>query len=63
MVIKLRSVIFIYLIILILIFFWKPEIFKFNDENKNRKILYLSFLVMIIAVISFYIKILLEWFN
>lgn len=63
MVIKLRSVIFIYLIILILLFFWKPEIFKFNTENKNKKILYLSFLIMIIAVISFYIKILLEWFN
>ena len=63
MVINLRSVIFIYLIILILLFFWKPEIFKFNTETKNRKILYLSFLITIIAVISFYIKVILEWFN
>jgi hypothetical protein len=59
---NLKYTILIYLILLIFIFFWKPEIFKLNIENKNRKILYLVFLIIIIAIISFYAKILSEWF-
>jgi len=59
---NLKYTILIYLVLLIFIFFWKPEIFKLNIENKKRKILYLVFLIIIIAIISFYAKILSEWF-
>ena len=59
---NLKYTILIYLILLIFIFFWKPEIFKLNIENKKRKILYLVFLIIIVAIISFYAKILSEWF-
>lgn len=59
---NLKYTILIYLLLLIFIFFWKPEIFKLNIENKKRKILYLVFLIIIVAIISFYAKILSEWF-
>lgn len=59
---NLKYTILIYLLLLIFIFFWKPEIFKINIENKKRKMLYLVFLIIIVAIISFYTKILSEWF-
>ena len=59
---NLKYTILIYLVLLIFIFFWKPEIFKLNIENKKRKMLYLVFLIIIVAIISFYTKILSEWF-
>jgi uncharacterized membrane protein YwzB len=59
---NLKYTILIYLVLLIFIFFWKPEIFKLDNENKKRKMLYLVFLIIIIAIISFYTKILSEWF-
>ena len=59
---NLKYTILIYLLLLIFIFFWKPEIFKLDNENKKRKMLYLVFLIIIIAIISFYTKILSEWF-
>jgi uncharacterized membrane protein len=58
---NLKYTILIYLVLLIFIFLWKPEIFKLNNENKKRKILYLMFLIIIVAIISFYAKILSEW--
>jgi hypothetical protein len=58
-----KYTIFIYFIILFLIFLWKPNIFILNTEDKKRKILYLTSLIIIIAIISFYFKVLFEWFN
>jgi len=58
----LKYTIFIYLILILFIYFWKPDIFNLNIEDKKRKLLYLIFLIIIIAIISFYLKILSEWF-
>ncbi len=59
---NLKYTILIYLLLLIFIFFWKPEIFKLNIENKKRKMLLLVFLIIIVALVAFYTKILSEWF-
>ena len=59
---NLKYTIFLYLILILFIFFWKPQIFLLNVEDKKRKILYLIFLIIIISIISFYVKVLTEWF-
>lgn len=59
---NLKYTIFMYLIILFFLFMWKPNLFIINVENKKRKLLYLMFLIVIIAIISFYFKVLMEWF-
>jgi hypothetical protein len=59
---NLKYTIFMYLIILFFLFMWKPNLFMINVENKKRKLLYLMFLIVIIAIISFYFKVLMEWF-
>jgi Kef-type K+ transport system membrane component KefB len=60
---NLKYVIFLYLILIVLLYLLKPNIFKFSDdENKKKKILYLIFLMIILAIISFYVKVLFEWF-
>ena len=52
-----------YIFILILLYIWKPNIFDLNDEkNRKKKVLYLFSLIIIIAIISFYIKVLIDWF-
>jgi hypothetical protein len=58
----LKYIIFFYIILLIIIYIIKPNIFTLNVEDKKRKTLYLIFLVIIIAIISFYLKVLYEWF-
>ena len=52
--------IFFYLIILLLLYLWKPTIFNLNTENKRRKYILLLSLVIIIAIICMYIKIFFE---
>lgn len=52
--------IFFYLIILLLLYLWKPSIFNLNTENKRRKYILLLSLVIIIAIICMYIKIFFE---
>ena len=59
---NLKYTIFLYLILVILLFLWKPNVFALNVEDKKRKILYLISLIIIISIISFYLKILMEWF-
>lgn len=59
---NLKYVFFIYLIFILLIYLIKPTILNLNVDDKKRKILYLMSLIIIIAIISFYIKILVEWF-
>lgn len=59
---NLKYIIFLYLIFIFLIFFWKPQIFSLNVDNKKQKTLYLIFLIVILAIISFYVKVLMEWF-
>ena len=58
----LKYTIFIYIILMILIFLWKPQIFDLNTDNKKKKTLYLIFLIVIVAIISFYCKVLYESF-
>jgi|LakMenE18May11ns_1017448.scaffolds.fasta_scaffold9288326_2 uncharacterized membrane protein len=52
--------IFFYLIILLLLYLWKPSLFELNTENKRRKYILLLSLVIIIAIICMYIKIFFE---
>jgi hypothetical protein len=53
------SIVF-YLIILLLIYLWKPQIFNLNTENKRRKYILLLSLIIIVAIICMYIKIFFE---
>lgn len=59
---NLKYILLIYILLLIFIYFWKPNIFNLDKENKKKKIIYLFFLVIIIAIISFYMKVLSELF-
>lgn len=59
---NLTYIILLYFIIIILLYNWKPQIFSLNVEDKKRKTLYLLFLIIIISIIVFYLKILTEWF-
>ena len=59
---NLKYTIFLYFIIIILIFIFKPRIFTLDVSDKKRKTLYLFFLIIIISIISFYSKVLIEFF-
>ena len=58
----LKYTIFLYFIIILLIFLWKPQIFQLNTDDKKKKTLYLICLIVIVSIISFYFKVLFEWF-
>jgi hypothetical protein len=59
---ELKYTIFLYLIFILLIYLYKPQLFILNVEDKKRKSLYLMFLIIVISIIVFYFKILAEWF-
>ena len=59
---QLRYSIIFYFLIILFLYFYKPKLFILNNGDKSRKLLYLISLIMIIAIISFYIKIMFEWF-
>jgi hypothetical protein len=59
---KLKYIILIYLIILSILFFAKPNIFKLNSKNKRRKMIYLISLIIIISIICFYFKVFIDWY-
>jgi hypothetical protein len=61
---ELKYIFFIYIFILILLYISKPNIFILsdNESDRKRKILYLCALIIIISIISFYIKVLIDWF-
>ena len=56
--------IIIYVIILLLLYLWKPFLFKITDEtpDKKKKLILFSAMIIIVAIISIYIKIMFEWF-
>lgn len=58
----LKYVISIYVILVVLLYFHNNKLFNLNVPNKNKKLIYLSFLMIILAIISFYFKILYECF-
>ena len=58
----LKFVVIIYVILVTLLYMHKNHLFKLNVKNKNKKIIYLSFLLIVLAIISFYVKILYECF-
>ena len=60
---KLRYSIFMYLFIILILYIWKPQLFKLNNEDKQRKMIYLIFLIIIISILSFYTKLIFEWFS
>ena len=54
----LKFVIIIYTILIVLLYLHNNNLFNLNVEKKNKKVIYLSFLLIILAIISFYVKIL-----
>jgi len=58
----LKYVISIYIILVVLLYFYNEKLFNLNVPNKNKKLIYLSFLLIVIAIIAFYVKILYECF-
>lgn len=58
----LKFVVIIYIILITLLFMHNKNLFNLNVKNKNKKIIYLSFLLIVLAIISFYVKILYECF-
>lgn len=61
MIFDLKFVIFIYIIFIVLLYLYKPNVLTL-DNNKNKKLIYLVFLIIIMAIISYYIKIIMEYF-
>ena len=59
MIFDLKFVIFIYIIFIILLYLYKPSILTLGD---NKKLIYLVFLIIILAIISYYIKVVMEYF-
>ena len=59
--IDIKYSILFYLIVLYLLYLWKPHLFKLDTEQRRRKFILLMALVIIIAIISIYIKIFFEW--
>ena len=57
-----KFIIVLYIILVVLLFLYKNEIFDLNVKNKNKKMIYLTFLLFILAIISFYTKVILECF-
>ena len=58
-----KHLVLIYAILIFLLFFFKPQFFNLNivdKETKRRKFLMLVALFIILAIISYYIKIYLE---
>ncbi len=58
----LKFVIIIYTILVVLLYLHNNNLFNLNVEKKNKKVIYLSFLLVVLAIISFYVKILYECF-
>lgn len=58
----LKYVISLYIILIILLYFYNNKLFDLNVKNRNKKIIYLSFLLIVLAIISFYTKIVINCF-
>ena len=58
----LKYVVIIYVILVTLLYMHNSKLFNLKVKNRNKKIIYLSFLLIILAIISFYVKILYECF-
>ena len=57
----LKYVISIYIILIVLLYFYNNKLFDLNikdTKSRNKKIIYLAFLLIILAIISYYTKIL-----
>ena len=59
--IDLKFIIFLYIILISLLYIYKPQIFNLY-KNKNKKLLYIMFLMVVFAIISYYVKVLFEYF-
>lgn len=57
-----KFVLVLYIILVVLLFLYKNELFELNVKKKNKKMIYLTFLLFILAIISFYVKVILECF-
>jgi uncharacterized membrane protein len=59
----LKYILLLYILFIGILYTFKPTIFDLqNTKNKKKKAIYLSILIIIIAIISFYIKVLIDWF-
>lgn len=60
--VDLKYVILLYIILIILLYLYNNKLFDLNVKNRNKKVIYLSFLLIVLAIISFYTKILVTCF-
>ena len=58
---SIKYVLLLYILIVVCLYIWKPQLFQMNGENRRRKFIFLVSLFIIIAVICMYIKIMAEW--
>ena len=61
-----KHLVLIYSVLIAFIFLWKPQIFKLsnndNQEMRRHKFITLVGLFVVLAIISYYIKIYLEYY-
>ncbi len=60
-----KHLVLIYALLLFLVFYFKPHFFNLNIENKDlrrRKFITLVALFIILAIITYYIKLFLEFY-
>ena len=63
MIFNLQYTFFLYIILLSLLFLWKPQLFTFSSEQDRKKKLILLFvLILVISIVSIYSKIFIEYF-
>ena len=60
--IHLKYIIFLYIVLFLLLYFCKPQLFVLDIDNRKRKFLYLTFLIVIMAIICFYLKVWADFF-
>ncbi len=61
-----KHLVLIYSILIALIFLFKPQLFKLNNNDnmdmKRRKFVVLAALFIVLAIIAYYIKLYLEYY-
>ena len=61
-----KHLVLIYTVLIAIIFLWKPQIFKLNNndnhEMRRHKFVTLVGLFVVLAIIAYYIKIYLEYY-
>ncbi len=60
-----KHLVLLYALLIFLLFFFKPHLFQMGDDGKERqrKFIMLAALFIIVAIITYYIKIYMEYYT